>query len=548
MSEQPSEARPEVSPDRSALVRVARYATIGYAAVMVAAAAGLAFVQYVWDPVMGPAMQNVVSYGIVLLSLSVTVLWLVLFSPFRWKTLLLGFAGVALLVGAGAAAVREIEFDGDMGLVAHYRWEATSAERLAAHRTRSTTAPTAVSAEELLIDDEDMPAYRGSARDGIVTGPRLSQDWEHEPPPQLWRQPCGGGYASFAVVGDFAVTLEQRGASEAIVCYSAASGAERWLHEYPASFQEAMGGPGPRATPTIHDGAVYSYGAKGDLVCLDLATGELRWHADALPDGATNAEWGMSSSPLIVEDLAIVEAGGPEGDGLVAFERAGGDVVWERPGVERLRDGAGRNRAGYSSPVLVTIGGVRQVLIFDGEGLRSHVPETGEELWFHEFSNGPGVNVAQPILLDGNRIFLSQSYSVGCRMIEVRHEDDQWQTDVLWDNLNMKCKFTSPVLHEGYLYGLDEGILVCLDPETGERMWKRGRYGHGQVLLTHGQLVILSERGDVVLVDATPDRLQEITRFTAIESPKVWNPHALAAGIVYVRNHETMAAYDLQAQ
>src|SRR5690606_28059945 len=144
--------------------------------------------------------------------------------------------------------------------------------------------------------------------------------------------------------------------------------------------------------------------------------------------------------------------------------------------------------------------------IFDGQGLRGHVPETGGELWFHEFSNDAGVNVAQPLILEGNRIFLSQSYGVGCRMIGVEHDDGRWNTSVRWENLNMKCKFTTPVFHDGFIYGLDEGILVCLDPETGERKWKRGRYGHGQILITNDQLLILTERGDLVLVDPDPEQ------------------------------------------
>ena len=246
------------------------------------------------------------------------------------------------------------------------------------------------------------------------------------------------------------MTLEQRGDQEAVVCYDKTTGRERWIHEYPASFYEAVGGPGPRATPTIIEGEVFSYGAEGDLVCLDLLTGQLKWHADALPDELKNVTWGLSSSPLVIENLVLVEAGGDDGDGLIAYERSTGEIVWKRPGVETIPpvdDQDRENRAGYGSPLLVTLHGVRQVLIFDGEGLRSHVPETGEELWFHEFRNSPGVNVAQPIIFDDGRVFLSQSYGVGCRMIQVGHESDTWSTETLWENLNMKCKFTSPVLH-----------------------------------------------------------------------------------------------------
>jgi outer membrane protein assembly factor BamB len=201
-----------------------------------------------------------------------------------------------------------------------------------------------------------------------------------------------------------------------------------------------------------------------------------------------------------------------------------------------------------------TIDGVRQLLIFDGEGLRSHVPETGEQLWFHPFSNDAGVSVAQPVVWEDGRIFLAMSYGIGCEMIRVARNESGWQPpEVLWKNLNMKCKFTSPVLHEGFLYGLDEGVLVCLDPETGKRQWKggkegtRGRFYHGQILLTNGQILGFTERGELVLVDANPQAYRELAVLSVFNSRKVWNPLALSRGCVYLRSHEQMAAYDLRA-
>jgi outer membrane protein assembly factor BamB len=547
MTEQIPQNERAASADPEAGGRFRRGLTRIYVACLVAAVAGLLFIWQVWNPILGPSIQHLMTYGILTLISGLTVLWLCISSPFSRRTVAL-LLGIVALLGTGAvAAVRDIEFDGDMGLVVHYRWEPTAAERLAAHRSRLETTPldAAVVPE---VTAEDFPGYRVRNAEGIVVGPALSQDWETDPPELLWSQPCGGGYSSFAVVDGFLVTLEQRGASEALVCYDADSGVERWVQEYPALFEEAMGGPGPRATPTVDGAEVFSYGAQGDLLCADLATGDIRWHVRALPENAANASWAMASSPLLIQNLVIVEAGGPQGDGLVAVDRTSGETIWERPGVQKLRDGARNHRAGYSSPFLATLFGVRQVLIFDGQGLRSHVPETGEQLWFHEFFNDAGVNVAQPLILDGNRIFLSQSYGVGCRMIRLDHDDARWSTSVLWENLHMKCKFTTPVFHDGFIYGLDEGILVCLDPETGERNWKKGRYGHGQILMTNGQLIILSERGDLVLVEPDPDRFREVTKFPALKAAKVWNPHALARGIVYVRNHEFMTAYDLRAR
>ena len=518
-----------------------------YALAMAAAVVGLIYVRLFWQPLMGLAMQNVVTYGIVVLAFLLSLIWLATSSPLGWRALLVVY-GVIALAGAGAvAAIRDVEFDGDMALGVSFRWEPTVEERLAAHRSRQTQAQMLSPVGDLPgVLPEDMPAYRGHDRNGIVIGPQLAQDLQSTPPRQLWQQPCGGGYSSFAIVGQTLVTLEQRGPSEALVCYDAPTGVERWAVEYAAAFDETMGGPGPRSTPTIDNGRVFSLGAEGDLLAVELATGEKHWHVDLLKDQRQNAIWALAGSPLVVDDLVIVEAGGPQGDGLVACEWATGDIVWQRPGVARLAETEIKNRAGYCSPMFVTIDQVPQVLIFDGEGLRSHRPSTGDQLWFHEFNNDQAISVAQPVLLEGNRVFLTMSYGVGCRMVQIIHTGSVWKTKALWSNVNMKCKFTSPVLHNGFLYGLDEGILVCLDPDTGERRWKKGRYGHGQILVTNEQLVVCTEQGDVVLVDPDPNEFQEVTRFSALAARKVWNPHALSRGIIYVRNHENMAAYDLR--
>ena len=522
--EESVEARPKTS-------RVRRNLNVAYVSAMGAATAGLAYVRLLWQPVMGAAMQNVVTYGIIVLAALASLVWLLVGSPFRRATALKVVGLVAALSVGAVAAIRDVDFDGDMAATVRFRWEPTPEERLLEHRRRQNQeqvlSPLETTAE---IDVEDMPAYRGHDRSGTVTGPRLAQDWQSTALRQLWMQPCGGGYSSFAVVGQALVTLEQRGPNEALVCYDASTGIERWVVEYPAAFDETMGGPGPRATPTVENGRVYSLGAEGDLLAVELTTGELIWQVDLLPGESANATWAMAGSPLVVDGLVIVEAGGPAGDGLIAYDEKTGDVRWQRPGAERLVEPEINNRAGYSSPMLVVIDGFPQVLIFDGEGLRSHVPQTGELLWFHEFKTGEAVSVAQPVLLEGNRVFLSVSYAVGCCMIQVSRQDLAWNTTELWSNINMKCKFTSPVLHDGFLYGLDEGILVCLDPATGKRRWKKGRYGHGQILLTNDQLVICTEQGDLVLVAPDPDEFREITRFSALPSRKVWNPHALSRG------------------
>jgi outer membrane protein assembly factor BamB len=289
-------------------------------------------------------------------------------------------------------------------------------------------------------------------------------------------------------------------------------------------------------------------GALGDCCRLSLRDGQPAWRINILKKhNAPNTEWAVTSSPLVVDDLVVLNPGGPRGDGLAAYHRDTGKLVWAAEGVKGHQAGSISNRPGYSTPMLVNLLGVRQILMFDGTGLRGYVPETGQRLWEYAHENGAGVNVAQPILFDDGRIFISCSYDLGCAMVQVKRDGDAWSTSNLWKspNLNLRCKFTSPVLHDGFLYGLDEGILVCLDPATGERKWKKGRYGHGQLLLTNGQLLVHTEDGRAGLIDPNPKGLREVTSFRTLDDAKNWNPPALVRGTLYVRNHHEMAAFDL---
>ena len=530
--------------------RPRRWPHIALGCVLAAALAIYVFVWHVWESPFGDSIPNLVTYSLTLLVGILCLAWLALYSPFPKRTRRIATLGLLLPAIGFAASVRQVEWSGDMQMILTHRWEPTDVEILQQHRASQTSIKPPTSATlSLVARPEDMPTYRGKDSMGHIVGPPLSQDWEASPPQPIWKQPCGGGYAQLVVVEPFAVTIEQRGSNEAVVCYDTATGAELWVTEYQDEFTEAMGGPGPRATPTIADGHVYSLGANGELLKLSLADGGILWQRNILQDyDAPNTEWAMSSAPLIVDDLVVVNPGGPKGDGLVALDRETGEPVWERDGVKTHGDDPNdNNRSGYSTPFIVDLLGTRQVVIFDGTGLRGYLPETGEMLWEYRHRNGAGVNVAQPVVFDDGRIFISCSYDVGCDMVQVTREGDKWSTKSAWEkpNQNLRCKFTSPILHEGYIYGLDEGILVCIDPDTGKRNWKKGRYGHGQMLLTQGQLVIHSEDGHTALVDANPKKFNEVTRFKTFEDPKNWNPPALVDGKLYLRNHREMACYNL---
>jgi outer membrane protein assembly factor BamB len=317
-----------------------------------------------------------------------------------------------------------------------------------------------------------------------------------------------------------------------------------WAYRYPAAYrpadvQEALGGPGPRSTPTIVDGKVYALGATGVLNCLDLTTGKPVWKESPNILGSNkNAIWALSGSPLVYDKFVVVSAGkqrpGDADRTLVAYDRDTGKEIWAK----------GTHRTGYSSPMLATLGGKRQIVLFDGDGIGGYDAEKGDELWWLKWETNQGINVAQPLLLENDRLLVTSGYGVGSAVLKITEKDGKWSAAPEWQNKGMKCQFTSPVLYEGHAYGLDMGVLVCVDVKDGNRKWKGGRYGHGQLLRSGDLLLVTSEFGDLALVEATPEEYRELGRIKVFNS-KTWNLPALAGGRVYMRNDEEMACYDL---
>lgn len=405
--------------------------------------------------------------------------------------------------------------------------------------TRAATVEAAVAhapSAPLVRPGDDWTDFRGPGRDGRYEGPPIRSDWQSSGLPRLWRQPVGLGYASFVVAEGRAFTIEQRRQQEVVAAYAVDTGRELWTHGWDAEFTETLGGDGPRATPTYHEGRLYALGATGELHCLDARTGALLWRHNILQEnGATNLEWGMAGAPLIVDDKVIVLPGGPKGRAIVAYNRLTGELVW----------GALDDQLAYASPMLATLGGIRQILAVGAKRIVGVTVEEGRLLWEYPWSTFNGINVAQPLLVGNDRFFISASYGHGAAMVEVTRAGDGLAARTIWENTRMKNKFTSSVLRQGYIYGLDEAILACMDAGTGELKWKGGRYGYGQVLLAGNRLVVLTEDGDLVLVNATPDRHEELARFSAIEG-KSWNHPVIAGGRLFVRNVREMAAFDIR--
>jgi outer membrane protein assembly factor BamB len=314
------------------------------------------------------------------------------------------------------------------------------------------------------------------------------------------------------------------------------TGRELWTNTWRAEFRESMGGDGPRATPTWHEGRVYALGATGELRALDEGSGKAIWRTNILTDsGATNLDWGMSGAPLIVGDLVVVCPGGPNGRSVMAYDRLSGTRKWSV-----LND-----QAAYSSPTLATLGGVPQILVFSSTRLVSVMPATGDLLWEYPWKSEYGINATQPILLDGNRLFLSSAYAGSAAVIEIAGTANSFNVREVWRNNRMKNRFASSVAYQGTIYGLDESIMAAVDAATGELKWKGGRYGYGQMILVGDRIIVLTEDGDLVMVRATPEKHDELVRFHVLDG-KTWNVPVIAGGYLLVRNLAEMAAFDLR--
>ena len=504
------------------------------AAIVVAGGGAIAFIQlsdFFESWTRFPFTVLAVAGALVLLAV-----WLMFLSGLRWRNRFIGLAsGLALLVAVSVGLSQVTKWEGSLNgtgtprLV--WKWETQPDRSLSIPDV--DTKRGAPKVDLAATSSSDYPRFLGADGQGTVLGVHLTRDWSRRPPEEIWRQPVGAGWSSFAVVGRFAVTQEQRGEEELVVCYDIPTGGVRWVHSNQARFSEKMGGDGPRATPTIAGGRVYALGATGILDCLDGASGKVVWSRRTLEENKLpKLIWGKSSSPLIVDDLVVVSGGYVDHSSLLAFRKDTGEPAWQ----------AGDDKASYSSPTLATLANVRQLLSVNAGSVSAHDPATGKLLWEYSWP-GEFAKCSQPVPLPPDRLFISAGYGIGCALLRIEH-DKAWNVTEVWKNKNLKTMFTNAVVRDGFAYGLDDGILVCLDLATGARKWKGGRYGHGQVLRVDDLLLVQAEAGDVVLVEANPDGHHELTRFGALKG-KTWNNPVVSAPYLLVRNDREAACFRL---
>lgn len=457
---------------------------------------------------------------IVIGTIALGILWLLFLSEMRWRVKFLALAALVVVVFLGINLFEFKGFSGDLVPIFEWRWQ----EKQTAFLLSSENVP------DPQTSTKDYPQFLGQRRNGVISTTRLNLNWENYPPNLVWRRPVGAAWSGFAIAGDSAITQEQENDWEKVVCYELHTGNVKWSHQDYARYDVSPAGLGPRATPTISGNRVYTVGSTGILNCLALETGEQLWTTNIFEEHEAEAPpWGVSISPLVVGELVVVSAGG-----AVAYHRETGKVVWV----------GHRTQSGYSSPFLTTLSGVEQIVIFNQELVTAHEPLNGELLWQQAWP--PSVEcVSQPVPLPDDKLLVSSGYGIGAKLFQIsRNSMGEFSVSTIWETIHLKAKFTNIVYHEGYLYGLDDGIFACINPADGTRQWKRGRYGHGQTLLVSDVLLVLTESGEVVLVDPNPNEHIEYARFAPLTG-RTWNTPALAGDYLLVRNDHEAACYQL---
>jgi len=474
-------------------------------------------------------VRNIILVVIGLSTLFLLILWWMFASRSSWRLRLGIFAILLVLAGSFASAFRFRGVTGDFLPILEARWSRPAA-----------------SAFEKGVDNPaldhsgraDFPQYLGPDRNAVIADDtELARDWEKEPPQVLWRQPIGPAWSGFAIMGNRAVTFEQRGDSEVVVCLDILTGKLLWEHADTARFASSLGDVGPRSTPTISGGRVFTFGATGITNCLDLATGRLIWQRAMSKDAPKGRpEWGYACSPLILDDKVIVSGGQSHEKSVFAYHVTDGGLAWRN----------GSQPAEYASPAFLTLAGVPQIVSFNMIFITAHDPATGKILWEYPWGRRQPC-CAQPVPVGPNRVVFSSGYGVGCELLEIQRDAaGKLSVQPIWKTLNLKAKMAAFVHRDGYLYGLDDGTLTCIDLRDGSRKWKAGRYGHGQLLFVGDVLLVTAESGEIVLLAPTPDAPNELTRFRVFNA-KTWNPPALSGDLLLMRTDQEVACIRLPA-
>jgi outer membrane protein assembly factor BamB len=363
----------------------------------------------------------------------------------------------------------------------------------------------------------DWPQWRGPQRNGISSESGWLLRWPAGGPRRLWTAQVGEGFSSVAVQGGRVYTMGNAGNRDTVYCLAAGTGRVLWRYSYPCPGGDQSG---TRATPTVEANRVYTFSREGQAFCLNAASGARIWGRDLQREtGAPPPRWGFSGSPLVYDKLVIYNVG----TSGAALDKVTGKLVWK----------SGAGSAGYASPVAYAVGDRKGVAVFAGTSLVGVDPKSGRTLWQFPWQTDFEVNAADPIF-SGDTVFISSNYNRGCALIRLGRGA---RPTAVWENRNMRNHFNSCVLLGGYLYGNDQNTLKCLELRTGAERWQRRGMGKGGLIGVNGYLLVLTERGTLVLSRANPQQYTEQAHASVLRGT-CWTQPVLANGLVYCRSHE----------
>ena len=387
----------------------------------------------------------------------------------------------------------------------------------------------------------DWPQFLGPTRDGLYSGPPLGKDWPKEGPPKLWEAKVGQGFSGPVVAAGKLILFHRLADKETVECFDAIHGQALWKKDYASDFRDTIRSEddGPRSTPAIAGDCVFTFGAEGMLHCWRLGTGEKVWAVDVKSKfSVPNGFFGMACSPLVEGNAVLLNVGGRDGAGIVAFDKANGKVLWQ----------ATEDEASYSSPIAATIQKKRYAFFFTRKHLTAVEPATGKVVF--EFPWTPRINAsvsaATPLIVD-DLIFISASYGAGAALLRFREPEPEklWSGDDILSN-----HYATSVHHDGFLYGFDgrqeQGCnLRCVELKRGKVQWSQDGFGAGSILLAKDQMLILTEKGELIRALAAPAEFKanaraQILPFTARACP------ALAQGLFYARSKDKLVCLDLR--
>lgn len=387
---------------------------------------------------------------------------------------------------------------------------------------------------------DDWPQFLGPNRTGVSAEKGLIQDWPADGPRELWRVPCRGGLSGVAVVGNIAVTMTQQ-AQQAVTAFDVVSGKQLWSTPIAPIYKNQMGN-GPRATPTIVDDHAYAFTGDGTLVSIESKSGKLNWKKAIVKGlGGKPADYGMASSPLVIDGLVIVTTG-VSGATLVACDVRSGEVRWK----------AGDDSAGYSSPRVATLGGVRQVIAFTGSSAGGYDPKTGKQLWSYRFVTDYECNIAIPVVL-GENVLISAGENHGSAMLTPTKSGvkEVWRS--FGKTSSLRSEWQTPVLIGEHLYGLDnQGSagpitnLNCVEAETGKRVWQERRFGKSNLTLADNRLWFSTMKGELVLVKPSPEGFRELGRKRYLGMTR--QAPTIANGRLFIRDEAELVCLAIRAK